>query len=91
MPTEIKTKKSFGTLDVARISPEPKPDSSRSMNIFLSFEEALKLHFGLGQALAKLNSYNRATTDGKRSCVNLCVFTDISRLTINEDKLPKTK
>lgn len=91
MPSEIKTKKSFGTLDVARLSPEPKPGSSRSMNIFLSFEEALKLHFGLGQALAKLNSYNRSTTAGKRAAVNLCVFTDIKRLTINEDVLPKAK
>ena len=91
MPTEIKTKKSFGTLDISRISPEPKPGSAKSMNILLSFEEALKLHFGLGQALAKLNSYNRSTTDGKRACVNLCVFPEIHRLTINEDKLPRSK
>lgn len=89
MATEIKTKKSFGSLDIARLSPEPKPGSSRSLNIIMSFEEALKLHFGLGQALAKLNGYNRATTAGRRAAVNLCVFTDIHRLTINEDVLPK--
>ena len=71
MATEIKTKKSFGTLDVARISPPLKPESPRAINIHISFEDALKLHFGLGQALAKLNSYNRATTDGKRATVNL--------------------
>lgn len=91
MAAEIKTKKSFGTLEIARLSPEPKPGSSRSLNIFMSFEEALKLHFGLGQALAKLNGYNRATTAGKNAAVNLCVFTDTHRLTINEDVLPKKK
>lgn len=91
MATEIKTKKTFGTLDVARISPEPKPDSPRALNIHMTFEDALKLHFGLGQALAKLNSYNRATTDGKRATVNLCLFTDIKRISINEGQLPKGK
>ncbi|HCA57796.1 MAG TPA: hypothetical protein DEP46_07435 [Blastocatellia bacterium] len=91
MVTEIKTKKTFGTLDVARISPEPKPDCPRALNIHMTFEDALKLHFGLGQALAKLNSYNRATTDGKRATVNLCVYTDTKRISINEGQLPKGK
>lgn len=91
MAAEIKTKNSFGTLDIARISPEPKPGTPRALNIHISFEDALKLHFGLGQALAKLNSYNRSTTAGKSASVNLCVFTDINRLTINEGKLPKAK
>jgi hypothetical protein len=91
MATEIKTKKTFGTLDVARISPEPKAGGPRAINIHMTFEDALKLHFGLGQALAKLNSYNRSTTDGKRATVNLCVFTDINRLKINEGQLPKAK
>jgi hypothetical protein len=91
MRTDIKLKKTFGTLDVARLSPEPKPGSPRAMNIHMTFEEALKLHFGLGQALAKLNGYNRSTSDAKRATVNLCVFTDINRLTINEGRLPKGK
>jgi len=41
--------------------------------------------------LAKLNSYNRATTEGKRAAVNLCLYTDKRRMTINEGKLPKGK
>lgn len=91
MAAEIKTKKTFGTLDIARISPEPKPETPRALNIHISFEDALKLHFGLGQALAKLNSYNRSTAAGRSASINLCVFTDINRLTINEGKLPKGK
>ena len=91
MAKEIKTKKTFGTLGIAGIRPEPKPGSPRALNIHMSFEEALKLHFGLGQALAKLNGYNRSTTAGKRASVNLCVYTDSNRLTINEGTLPKAK
>lgn len=53
----------------------------------LSFEEALKLHIGLMQILGKLNGYNRNTKDGKASAVNLCIFTDAYRITINEDKV----
>ena len=91
MPSEIPSKKSFGTLSVAAISPKPKEDSPRSVNLKITFEEALKLHFGLGQALAKLNSYNRSTTAGKNTVINLCLFTDINRITIMEDSLGKTK
>ena len=48
-----------------------RDDAPPPMNIILSFEEALKLHLSLGQALARLNSYNRSTTAGKRSAVSV--------------------
>lgn len=89
MSNETKTNKSFGTLVVERIS--PTPENLPAINIYVSFEEALKLYFGLSQALAKLNSYNRATTDGKRTAVNRCLYIDKKRMTINEGKLPKGK
>ncbi|HRK20167.1 MAG TPA: hypothetical protein PLX06_00045 [Fimbriimonadaceae bacterium] len=53
----------------------------------LSFEDALKLHLGLMQALGKLNSYNRNIVAGRDSAINLCVFTEDSRITINESKV----
>lgn len=91
MPTDIKTKQTFGSMDVARISPEPVAGAPAAMNIIVSFEEALKLHLSLGQALAKLNSYNRSTTAGKRSAVNVCLYTQKKRITVNEAQLPATK
>jgi hypothetical protein len=57
--SKIKTKKSFGIAGIDHINPHP-PETTRSLNIHLSFEEALKLQFSLGQALAKLNTYNVA-------------------------------
>lgn len=89
MPTEIKTKKSFGTLDVAAVSPDWGDDFPISLNMIVSFEEALKLHLSLGQALAKLNTYNRSTAAGKNSAVNLCFHTRTMRLAVNEAQLPK--
>lgn len=89
MAKEIKTKVTFGGSDVAVIRPKPNPDLPKAMNIVVSFEEALKLHLSLGQALAKLNSYNRSTTAGKQSAINLCLYQHTNRITVNEAKLPK--
>jgi len=89
MTAEIKTKKTFGTSDIATIRPEPGDGVPVAMNLIVSFEDALKLHFSLGQALAKLNSYNRSTTAGKRSAVNICVYPKKRRITVNEGQLPK--
>jgi hypothetical protein len=55
-----------------------------AINVTISFEEALKLSLGLGQLLGQLNSYNRATTKGKKSAVNICLWRGSKRITINE-------
>lgn len=88
---DIKTKQTFGGTEVAQIRPPVGTDTPvpPAMNIVISFEEALKLHLSLGQALAKLNSYNRSTTAGKRSAINLCLYTQKQRITVNEAQLPK--
>ncbi len=91
MPTIIKTKKTFGTTEVIKLSPEPTNDAPISLNMVITFEEALKLNLSLGQALAKLNSYNRSTVDGKRTAINLCLHRLTSRITVNETKLAKSK
>jgi hypothetical protein len=80
---KIRTKRSFGIARIDHINPRP-PDSAKSINIHLSFEEALKLHFSLGQALAKLNSYNRSTTAGRRAAVDLCAFPRLGLIRVVE-------
>jgi len=86
---EIKTKQTFGSVTLAHMSPPVPADAPTAYNIHLSFEEALKLHLGLGQLLGKLNGYNRNTTAGKRSAVNLCLFPHKRRITLNEGKLKR--
>lgn len=83
---KIRTKKSFGVARIDHIAPKPS-DSTSSINIHLSFEEALKLHFSLGQALAKLNSYNRSTAAGRRAAVDLCTFPRLHHMTVVEGVL----
>ena len=84
MAKDIKQKKTFGSVRVARFSPMLPAQTPKAINIHISFEEAMRLHLGLGQALAKLNSYDRSTKAGKQSAVNLCLYTDKQRITINE-------
>lgn len=92
MPNEIKTKKTFGSCNFSHISPSPTaPGQSvpKAMNVVIPFEEALKLHLSIGQALAKLNSYNRSTTAGKRSAMNVCIYPHDEYITVNEAQLPR--
>ena len=46
---------------------------------------------GLGELLGKLNSYNRSTKEGKQSAVNLCLYTQGHRITINEGRVSEKK
>lgn len=87
MGKEIKRKKSFGTVAVDRFSPAVAEAWPKAINIHLEFEEALKLHLGLGQILGRLNEYNRSTREGRQVSVNLCLFTDVNQITINEGRL----
>lgn len=84
MAKEIPTKKSFGSVRIDRFSPKVPEGMPKALNVHISFEEAMRLHLGLGQALAKLNSYDRSTKAGKRSAINLCLYLDKGRITINE-------
>jgi hypothetical protein len=87
MAKEIKRKASFGTVNVNSVSPAPSEGWAKAMNINISFEDALKLHLGLGQILGHLNGYNRSTKEGRSACVNLCYFPHDKAITINEGKL----
>lgn len=89
MPNEIKTKKTFGSCSFSHISPKPAEAVPKALNVVIPFEEALKLHLSIGQALAKLNSYNRSTTAGKRSAVNVCIYPHDAYITVNESQLPR--
>ena len=87
MAKDIKTKKSFGTATIDHFSPAKEEEWPKAINMHISFEEALRLHLGLGQLLGKLNSYNRATKQGRQSAVNLCVYPQGHQITINEGRV----
>ena len=87
MSDEIKTKTSFGTATINHFSPDDRENWPNTINIILTFEEAMRLHLGLGQALGKLNSYNRQTIAGRNTGINLAVFPTKERITIREARI----
>lgn len=87
MPSEIKPKRSFGTVAVDSFSPSLNDDVPHAINIHLSFEEALKLHLGISQILGQLNGYNRSTKASRR--VDLCADNTDSRLAITNNSHPR--
>ena len=89
MASEIKRKKTFGSVSIDHINPTLGEGVPVAINIHISFEEALKLYIGLGQLLGHLNGYDRSTTAGRRSAVNLCVFAGKKRITINQGQTGK--
>lgn len=88
--TEPRKKSSFGTCNVDHISPPPA-ETVKSVNLALSFEEALKLHFSIGQALAHLNSLDRSRKEGKNAAVNICLFPESGYVTVTKAALKAKK
>jgi hypothetical protein len=73
----VGTKKtvSYGSCVFQRANPSRealKPDTKK-VNIFISFEEALKLQFAIIERLRAMNGYKRNTIEGRRQAVNLVV------------------
>lgn len=79
----------FGTCNFGRVSPpaEKLTGSTKALNVFVSFEDALKLHLAVSEALRELNSYNRATTAGKKAAMTLTLYLDKRRITVNQGNL----
>ena len=86
MAKKIRRKSTFGSANVDHFIPPIPEDWPKALNVNLSFEDALKLHLSLGQLLGHLNGYDRSTKDGKRSGVNLCVYTHKGRIAVVEGK-----
>jgi hypothetical protein len=83
---EPRKKSSFGGCDINHIGP-PNRELPTAINLTISFEDAMRLHLSIGQALAKLNSYDRSTKAGRDSAMNLCIYHKKKRLTVNPTKL----
>ena len=79
---------SFGGCDFGRTSPQLNTLSpqTKMLNIEISFEEALKLHLAVEECIRRLNSYNRSTTAGKRSALNIAIHLSKNRITVNETR-----
>ena len=89
MPSNVKRKVTYGSAYIDHFSPALPDGVPKAINVILSFEEALKLQLSLGQLLGHLNGYKRSTSDGKRTAVNLCVYTKHGRIAVVEGRIKK--
>jgi hypothetical protein len=88
MATKPKQKAfTFGTCALDHYGPAPLSANTRAINVVVGFEEALKLHFAIGEGLSALNKHNRAARAGRDAAINLTVFLDVNRITVNPGKV----
>lgn len=83
----LRQKETFGGATIDHFSPPLPEGTPKAINMTLSFEDAMNLHLSLGQILGRLNSYDRSTKAGRRSAVNLCVYTQAERMVVVEGKV----
>jgi hypothetical protein len=83
-------KKSFGGCNFSRTSPPASTFSqaTKTINVDIPFEDALKLNVAIDECVRRLNSYNRRSKDGRRTALSLSIKLDKNRITIIETKLP---
>ena len=59
-------KQTFGGATVERFSPPPIPGAPATLNVVLSFEEALKLNLSIGQLLGQASGLGAAAAASRR-------------------------
>ncbi len=85
-PDGLTTKKvdNHGGARYTRTNPDIAAKGIKSVNVFMTFEEAMKLSLAVQACLLSLNRYNRATTKGKNMGLCLTVFTDNQAVNVIE-------
>lgn len=86
--TRQKTR-SFGACSFGKTSPPigNLKAGTKALNVHLSFENAMKLNLAIDEGVRQLNSYNRATKDGKAATVKLTIYLEKGRITVTEGKM----
>lgn len=88
MNEEVRLKtSSFGACSFAKTSPEKLTSETPTVNVVVTFEDALKLNLAIDECVRKLGRYNRATTEGKSAALMLIVHLDKNRLRVQETRL----
>src|SRR6266581_2719373 len=86
---DIRTKSDdyHGSAYYVRTQPDIADRGIKSVNMELSFDEALKLSLALQACLIQLNRYNRSTTAGREMGLLLSIKTDSNSITVIEKRV----
>lgn len=77
----------FGTCALNHLSPPELSSSTKTVNIVVSFEEALKFNLAVNEAVRTLNKNNRSTRDGRDAALCLTVHIEKKRISVNQAKV----
>lgn len=82
---------SFWTCDFARTSPplEKLSADTRTLNVEISFVDALKLNLAIDECVRRINSYKRSTKEGKQAAVGIAIHLKQERIAVYPASLPK--
>ena len=76
-----------GSCRYVRTSPDIAERDIKSVNIELSFDEALRLLVAIQSAVLGLNRYNRSHTDGKQMGLCLSLKTSSNAISVIEQRV----
>ncbi len=76
-----------GLADYVRTQPDIAAQGVKSVNIEMSFEEALRLSLAIQSCLMQLNRYKRSTTAGREMGMLLSIKTDSNTITVIEKRV----
>ena len=80
-----------GACSVDSLSPDIAAKGVRSVNINITFVEALRFSTAVQSAILKLNRYNRSTKAGSQMGLCLSLKTDVESIAVIETPLRKRK
>lgn len=58
--------------------------SPKAVNVYMTFEQALRLSLSLQSCLLQLNTYKRSTTEGRRKGMCITAFFDTKGIGVTE-------
>ena len=76
-----------GLVYYVRTQPDVASQGVKSINIEMSFDEALKLSLAIQSCLMQLNRYNRSTTAGREMGILLSMRTASNTITVIEKRV----
>jgi hypothetical protein len=81
-----------GLAEFVRTQPDVAANGVKSINIEMTFEEALRFSLAVQSCLLALNRYKRSTTAGREMGLLLSIKTDSNTITVIEKRvLPGAK
>jgi hypothetical protein len=83
----VKADDYHGLAGYVRTQPDIASQGVKSVNIEMTFEEALRLSLAIQSCLLQLNRYKRSATEGREMGMLLSIKTDSNTITVIEKRV----